>query len=234
MVDDGARHGLEHAEPPRRGRPPRYAPDERERRILEAMERVVAAAGLAGASMDAVAREAGMSKRTVYGVFGSRDALFEAWVRRVRAALVRPLSASERTLPLRERLERLLRREIHAAVAIRRLTVLRALIAEGPRQPRLTRAFLREGPDRAREIVREELDHARARGEIAVDDTGAAAAILWEMACPSPLEPLLDPEHRLPTPAETGARLALAVGIFLKGVGSRDGGHAIEPTPGQN
>lgn len=100
--------------------------------------------------------------------------------------------------------------------------MLRALTAEGPRQPRLIRAFLREGPDRVREIVRDELDYARARGALAVTDTAAAAALLWETACPSPLEPLLDPEHRLASPADADARLALALDLFLKG--ARGGG----------
>lgn len=207
----------------RRGRPPRYAPGERERRILDAMERVVAAAGLAGASMDAIAREAGMSKRTVYGVFKSRDALFEAWVRRARAAVVRPLAPAERDLPLACRLERLLRRELEAGVAAARFTVLRAVVAEAERQPELARALVREGAEAARAIVRDELARAAAAGEIAVADPAAAAALLCDMVHPSPLDRLLDPERGPPSKAEAGARLDLAVDIFLHGVRRRGG-----------
>jgi AcrR family transcriptional regulator len=223
MVDDVAHPANAETEPPRRGRPPRYGPGERERRILEAMERVVAGHGLAGASMDAIAREAGMSKRTVYGVFGSRDALFEAWVRRVRASLVRPLAAAERALPLAGRLERLLRRDVEDGVAAARLTVLRAVVAEAERQPELARALLREGADAARAIVREELERACVDGEIAVADTAAAAALLCDMVHPSPLDRLLDPERGAPTRAEAGARLALAIDTFLHGVGQGTG-----------
>lgn len=221
MVDDALTTDGNEAEGPRRGRPPRYAPAERERRILEAMERVVAAVGLAGTSMDTIAREAGMSKRTVYAVFGNRDALFTAWVRGVRASVVRPLAPAERALPLAERLERLLRRDVEDGVAAARLTVLRAVVAEAERRPQLARALLREGADAARTIVRDELDHARARGEIAVDDTAAAAVLLCDMVHPSPLDRLLDPERGPPTKAEAGARLALAIDIFLNGVGVR-------------
>jgi len=227
MVDDAARPAAGE-EAPRRGRPPRYAPGERERRILDAMERVVAEAGLAGASVDAIARAAGMSKRTVYGVFEGRDALFAAWVRRARASLVRPLAPEERELPLAERLERLLRREVEEAVAADRYTVLRALVAEAPRQPALARALLREGPDSARAIVRAELDRAVARGEIGVADTAAAAALLCDMVHPSPLDRLLDPDRGPPTAAEAGVRLDLAVRIFLRGVRRQDAGAARE------
>jgi len=229
MVDDAA-HDAPNRDPGeaaeeterRRGRPPRYAPAERERRILEAMERVVAAAGLAGASMDAIAREAGMSKRTVYGIFKSRDALFEAWVRRARASVVRPLAPAERDLPLACRLERLLRREVEGGVAAARFTVLRAVVAEAERQPELARALLREGTDAARAIVRDELERAAAAGEIAVDDPAAAAAVLCDMAHPSPLDRLLDPDRGPPSKAEASARLARALEIFLHGVGCGD------------
>jgi AcrR family transcriptional regulator len=226
-ADDDAAHDAEEETERRRGRPPRYAPGERERRILEAMERVVAAAGLAGASMDAIAREAGMSKRTVYGAFKNRDALFEAWVRRARASVVRPLAPAERELPLADRLERLLRREVEGGVAAARFTVLRAVVAEAERQPELARALLREGTDAARAIVRDELVRAAGAGEIAVDDPAAAAALLCDMVHPSPLDRLLDPERGPPSTAEAGARLARAVDIFLHGV-RRDEGASDE------
>ncbi|MCE8471123.1 TetR/AcrR family transcriptional regulator [Rhodovulum sulfidophilum] len=41
---------------------------EREAVILDATEKVLLASGLAGTTMSAVAREAGMSKRTLYGI----------------------------------------------------------------------------------------------------------------------------------------------------------------------
>jgi AcrR family transcriptional regulator len=235
MVDDAApdaapdaaaraaAHDPEEETERRRGRPPRYAPAERERRILDAMERVVAAAGLAGASMDAIAREAGMSKRTVYGVFKSRDALFDAWVRRARASVVRPLAPPERQLALADRLERLLRREVEGGVAAARFTVLRAVVAEAERQPELARALLREGADAARAIVRAELERAIAAGEITVEDPAAAAALLCDMVHPSPLDRLLDPDRGPPSRAEASARLALAVDTFLNGVRRGDG-----------
>lgn len=209
------------ARAPRRGRPARFARAEREALILEAMEQVVAAAGLPGASMAAIADAAGMSKRTLYACYGSRDALFEAWVRHVRASFVRPLPADAGELPIAERLRLLLRREVSAVTSERRRTVLRAIIAEAPRAPELASAFLREGPHAGRALVAQELARGAARGEISAPDPEAMARLLCDMAHSSPLDCLLDPHFVEPDPQEAEARLAWALDIFLNGARPR-------------
>jgi AcrR family transcriptional regulator len=201
----------------KRGRPATLAPRERADRILDAFEEVVAQHGLTGASMDAVARSAGMSKRTLYEVFGGRGALFDAWVARIGGDLVRPVPPAEADAPLPTRLRAMLRREVEGAVSRRRLTVLRALIAEAPRQPELTRAFLRDAADAARARLAEELARAAAQGEIALADPAAAARLLLDMACLNPLDRLLDPEAPPPAPPEAEARLELALRVFMDG-----------------
>ena len=50
----------------------------RERRILDAALKVFAETGYSGATMDAVAIEAGLSKPTLYQYFASKEALFSA------------------------------------------------------------------------------------------------------------------------------------------------------------
>lgn len=191
---------------------------ERERIVLDAMERVIAAKGLGGASMAAIAREAGMSKRTLYTIRAGRDALFEALVRRLRASMLRPLAPDERDLPVEERLRRLLRPEVHGAASEARLAILRAVIAEAPRHPDLARAVAREGIHAARRIVREELDRAVARGEARIDDTADAARLLCDMACRDPIDRLIDPDEPPPSAATAEARLELALQTFLHGV----------------
>lgn len=188
------------------------------------MERVLEAKGLHGASMTAIAREAGMSKRTLYLAFESRAALFEACVRRIRASLVRPLDEHERRLPLAQRLRRLLMPEARNAARNVPLVVLRAVVAEAERHPDLARAFLREGPHEARRVIRDELDHAVARGELALADTEMAAQLLCGMVYESPVERLIDPDLRQTSPAEIEARLELAIAIFLHGSAGRSNG----------
>ncbi|MGP0180056.1 TetR/AcrR family transcriptional regulator, partial [Escherichia coli] len=55
--------------PKRRGRPPALSLDARRRLILEAAEEVFFASGYGAASMEEIARVAGMSKKTVYGLY---------------------------------------------------------------------------------------------------------------------------------------------------------------------
>ncbi|WP_176787867.1 TetR/AcrR family transcriptional regulator [Roseospirillum parvum] len=202
--------------PRRRGRPP-LDPGQREALILDALEKLVATKGLKAATMDAVARAAGMSKRTLYAIHDSRAALFTAWVRRVRASLVRPLPAEAHDLPLKERLHLLLRREVRARISERRLAVLRAMIAEAPEAQQVAQAFLREGAGTARAMIAEELARAMARGEIVPLDPQAASEVLFDMVYHNPLDWLLD-SQRPPLDAEQAeARLGLAIGLFLDG-----------------
>lgn len=215
---DGSHHSRDGCAGRRRGRPP-LDPGARETRILDALERLIAERGVRAASMAGVARAAGMSKRTLYALHPTLDALFEAWVSRLRDSHVRPLRAGEaRDRPLAERLRLLLGRQTPPEDAERRLVALRAVIAEAPNNPPLARAFRRGGIEAARAIVADELARAAEAGEIAVADPRAAAALLCDMAWPSLVDRLLDPAAAPPALEESDARLDLAIRVFLGGV----------------
>ncbi|MCO8144233.1 TetR/AcrR family transcriptional regulator [Rhodovulum tesquicola] len=203
---------------PRRGRPPRMDPEERARVILDAAERVLLSRGLQGTSMDAVAAEAGMSKRTLYELFDGRAGLVEALVRRLREGIVRPLGDVQQALPLAQRLRLLLTPERLPGTGSAALEVMRAAIAEAPHQPDLAARMLEEGPLAVRRLIREELERGMSRGEIALDDPGAAAALLHRMALPCPLERLLRTDG-VDEPLEAArARVDRAVAVFLAGM----------------
>ncbi|MEM8570080.1 MAG: TetR/AcrR family transcriptional regulator [Pseudomonadota bacterium] len=209
-------------QPPRsRGRPPALCPEKRRDMILDAMERVLGTKGLRGATMAAIAAEARMSKRTLYEVFGDRDSLFSACVRRIRASFLHSLDDAERALPLADRLRLLFTPSIGYTDPPK--AILRAVISEAPAQPELARRFLREGPFALREAIRSELDRAVAQGEVAISDTQSAAAILCRMACDSPIDKLIDPDLRQPSEAEIDARLREAIRVFLQGIGAQGG-----------
>lgn len=205
-------------EPRRRGRPPELSRAERERRILDATETLLVRDGLDRASMTAIARAAGMSKRTLYEVFADRSELFAACVRRLRGAFVRPLAAADRELPLAERLRRIFEPRDHAVDLSAPIGVLRAVILEAHRQPELGRAFLREGPADGRAIVQAELERAVARGEIRLADPALGATILFDMVYENPIDRLVDPSHPPRSMAEARRRLDTAIAIFLNGL----------------
>lgn len=202
----------------RRGRPPQMAPAEREAVILDAAERVLLAQGLQGTTMAAVAQAAGMSKRTLYAVFDGRTALFAALVRRLRSRLVAPLTSAQQALPLADRLRLLLAPGRPAPVGAAAIEILRAAVAEAPRQPDMAERVLDEGPRAIRRLIRDELDRAVARGEVALRDSDTAAALLHDMALPCPLEKLLGGETAAPGSEALRARVELAIAVFLRGI----------------
>lgn len=203
----------------KRGRPPALAPEEREARILDGLETTILESGVGGATMDAVAQAAGMSKRTLYNVFGSRDALFAALMRRTRSHYIRQLSPAERDLPLEARLLRLFGAPDDAAQVSRQSAAFHAMIAGAATDPELARTVLRESFVAGRSIVRDELERAAARGELAVDDIDLATRLLLDMAYEPPFERIADPDYRVPAPEEIQARIRLAVRTFVRGAG---------------
>lgn len=58
----------------------RLAPEERREQLLEACRRAVLDKGFSGLTMDAVAREAGISRPVVYDQFGDLEGLMEAFI----------------------------------------------------------------------------------------------------------------------------------------------------------
>ena len=75
------------------GRVPRPV---RERQLLELAEALFAERGYAGASMDELARRAGVTKPVVYELFGSKDGLFGACVDRSIERLAADISSAVR------------------------------------------------------------------------------------------------------------------------------------------
>ncbi|HYD13980.1 MAG TPA: TetR/AcrR family transcriptional regulator, partial [Allosphingosinicella sp.] len=85
-------HSQAPAPKPRRGRPRDPA---RGRRILEAAQRHFNEHGLERANVDAIAADAGVSKMTVYNNFGSKEGLFQAFVRDRTAPVVAGVPGAE-------------------------------------------------------------------------------------------------------------------------------------------
>jgi len=73
------------------GRVPRQV---RERQVLGLAEELFAERGYHGASMDELARRAGVSKPVIYDLIGSKDQLFEACVQRVADELAARVAAA--------------------------------------------------------------------------------------------------------------------------------------------
>lgn len=124
----------------RPGRPPVYSEKERSRRILQAAEQVFTTVGYGAATMEEVARTAGMSKKTIYGLYPDKRCLLAAVV---VAADDFPWEDADNALmadPVTELRRRLLAL-IEFVLSPRQVGLTRLLIAEAEHAPELADDF---------------------------------------------------------------------------------------------
>ncbi len=159
--------------PPKRGgrrrRNGENAPDRREAILAAALDEF-SARGFAAARLDDVARRAGVAKGTIYLYFRDKEALFQDLVRSVIGPLLARFEAPvEIDLPTRIVAERVVDMFVREIYGTRRKDVIRLIIAEGPRFPKLAEFYYREVISRVIAAVRALLRRAAERGEIAAD-----------------------------------------------------------------
>jgi AcrR family transcriptional regulator len=153
----------------RRRRNGENAPDRREAILAAALDEF-SARGFAAARLDDVARRAGVAKGTIYLYFRDKEALFQDLVRSVIGPLLARFEAPvEVDLPTRLIAERIVDMFVREIYGTRRKDVIRLIIAEGPRFPKLAEFYYREVISRVIAAVRALLRRAAERGEIAAD-----------------------------------------------------------------
>ncbi len=121
---------------------------EKRKAILEAARPIFLREGWAGASLERVAAESGISKMTVYRHFRSKEELFEALLaamcRHMRAVAEQaPLEDAER--PAGERLRAEALAFTAALTQPEALAMYRLIVADGWRHPALARLFEQSG-----------------------------------------------------------------------------------------
>src|ERR1700737_2123376 len=117
--------------------------------ILAAAKRSFLAAGFGAVSMDSIAREAGVSKATVYAHFAGKEELFGAMVGRVCERHFETFSARELDpTDVRASLTTLGRRFLDLVLSPDAIAVHRIIVAEVTRFPALGVVFWRAGPER--------------------------------------------------------------------------------------
>ena len=151
-------------------------PTEKAESILAAARRMFLASGFGAVSMDAIAREAGASKATLYAYFASKEELFGAVVagegeRYFRGFSAQELDPTQVEASLTEIAERFLELVLSPdAIAVNRIT-----IAEAVRFPQLGEVFWRAGPERTRAQIEAFLRRADEAGTLSVADPRLAA-----------------------------------------------------------
>jgi TetR/AcrR family transcriptional repressor of mexJK operon len=152
------------------------APTEKAESILAAARRMFLASGFGAVSMDAIAREAGASKATLYAYFASKEELFGAVVAGEGERYFRGFSASELDPEKVEAsLTEIARRFLDLVLSPDAVAVNRITIAEAVRFPQLGEVFWGAGPEQTRLQIEGFLRRADAAETLSVADPRLAA-----------------------------------------------------------
>src|SRR5215813_12619251 len=144
--------------------------------ILAAAKRTFLAAGFGAVSMDTIAREAGVSKATVYAHFAGKEELFGAVIGRECGRYFERFSAGElNPKNVRASLTVLGRRFLELVLSSDAIALHRIILGEVTRFPELGEIFWRAGPERQRVQIEAFLKSAIASGTLALADTRLAA-----------------------------------------------------------
>jgi TetR/AcrR family transcriptional repressor of mexJK operon len=144
--------------------------------ILAAAKRSFLAAGFGAVSMDTIAREAAVSKATVYAHFAGKEELFGAVIDRECERYFARFSAGELDpRDVRASLTVLGRRFLELLLSPDGIALYRIILGEVTRFPRLGEVFWRAGPERQRIQIEAFLKSAVAASTLALDDTRLAA-----------------------------------------------------------
>lgn len=164
--------------------------EERREAILAAALDEFAARGFAATRLDDVAKRAGVAKGTIYLHFQDKEDLFQELIRSALSPVVMILEAAPSTdLPLRAVADRLIQTFVREVYGTRRKDVIRLVLAEGRRFPKVAEFYHREVVGRAMTAVRALASRALARGEIRDDALArfpqllvapALVALIWE------------------------------------------------------
>ena len=207
----------------RRGRPCQIEESERRQRLLDAAESVFLEAGYGEASMDDIARRAGMSKKTLYRVFDTKESLFAAVIVGRRAVLEAMISGDEFSCgePPENVLRSYLSKLARFVLSPRQAALYRLVIAESLRTPELAHAFYREGPCKGRMVLEHWLAGQHEAGTLHVSDPERDAAMLCSMVISELQMRFLVGALRAPDDAIIDATIDRAVEVFLNGARCR-------------
>lgn len=187
----------------------------REKRILEAAQEIFASQGYSGATMDAVAARAGLTKPTLYQYFASKETLFAAMMAARRDDML---------VAFEGRADATMVAQLHAfawayANTVMRpdlLSLARLIIGEAQRFPEIGQTYQSSGPDRVLAGMMDYLTAQRDAGRLAFDDAELAAQDLWGLILSAPRTRALYQPDDPPALAEVARYVENGLRVFLR------------------
>ena len=189
--------------------------------ILDAAKRLFATEGFAGASMDQIAAEAGVSKLTVYSHFGDKDSLFsEAIQAKCVEMMPDELFVTDNEAPLRGQLLGIGHAfftliSSDAAIATQRMMMT------PDTDDRVRQMFWQAGPARTETALAEFLGARVARGQLAIDDLALASRQFFCLIKGEVHAHMMCGLCAAPDPLNADVHIAASVDFFLRACAPR-------------
>jgi AcrR family transcriptional regulator len=201
-----------------RGRPQVRPDNETRGLIYEVARREFAANGYAATSMEAVARSAGISTKTLYRLIPTKAALFEGMVtdRTDRFQFEVNLHAADRT-DIEEALRVALMACADLALDEEVIALQRMILQEAGKFTDIAGTFYVKAIQRTAMALADWLRVQQARGLIALDDADEAAGMLLGMVTSAPRRAAMFGHVPLPSRAQIEARVRSCAALFLRG-----------------
>ncbi|MED5387576.1 MAG: TetR/AcrR family transcriptional regulator [Pseudomonadota bacterium] len=159
--------------PAARGRPKDPA---KRAAILDAAKKLFLSQGFAGTSMDAVAKEAGVSKLTVYSHFSDKETLFSAAIEaKCHNMLPVPIFELDRSQPLRTTLTKIGLAFLELIHSPESVDLQRLMNSQATQDPEMSRLFFEAGPQRTLNAMETLIRSANHAGLLAADDPKQAS-----------------------------------------------------------
>ena len=152
---------VEEAPPRTRGRPKQHDDAALKTSLMQHTRSIFLTHGYRGTTIDKVAAAAGISKKTFYRIFESKEALFGEMVEHNRLRTIEPFGAAP-DLPIEEEMIAMFQNSLSDEAEQARHVFMQLIVDEARNHPDLAAVFLKNGPERSRRQLREWLTRGTA------------------------------------------------------------------------
>jgi AcrR family transcriptional regulator len=201
-----------------RGRPQVRPDGETRQLIYEAARHAFAGGGYAATSMESVARQAGVSTKTLYRLIPNKEALFEGMVSdRIDRFLSEVNLRAVDHVDIEEGLYLALMDCAELALDPEVIALQRIILQEAGKFSDLAGTFYTNGIERTIATLADWLRIRQRQGVIVLDDTDEAAGMLLGMLTSAPRRAAIFGGRPLPSQAQIAARARTCARLFLRG-----------------
>jgi TetR/AcrR family transcriptional regulator, mexJK operon transcriptional repressor len=192
-------------------------PGSKPAQIMLAAKDLFTSQGFGATSMDAIARQANVSKATLYAHFSGKEELFAAIVSHACRAQSRLLSTPDADgLEPTEALSEIGRNFLSLILSPQAVAIFRVVVGETARFPDLGRIFFESGPNQMRATLSAFLAKAAERGQLDIEEPlRAAEHLIGMLQTPVHLHVLFGVKESF-TKAEVDKVVKDAVDAFLR------------------